>query len=115
LAALEIARRNPHTFAGVIAMSPSLWWDHHATISELNRDPGGLAQARIWLDVGTDEDEANSAAPVDDVKALDAVLTKHQIKHHLLIVPGAHHDEIAWANRFGDAIKFLMGASLAAK
>ncbi|HEY1684896.1 MAG TPA: alpha/beta hydrolase-fold protein, partial [Tepidisphaeraceae bacterium] len=51
LAALEITRRNPHTFGGVIAMSPSLWWDKRATIAEINRDPGGLAQARIWLDV----------------------------------------------------------------
>jgi predicted alpha/beta superfamily hydrolase len=112
LVSLEIARRHPDIFGGVIAMSPSIWWDDQATTKEIENDPAGLLRTRIWLDIGTHEDptasDAENHKTVDDVRRLDQVLAKGNIAHQLTIAEGAHHDELAWAKRFPDAIIYLL-------
>jgi predicted alpha/beta superfamily hydrolase len=53
LASLEIARRHPDTFGGVIAMSPTIWWADESLLKEIDRDPNSLAHTRVWIDMGT--------------------------------------------------------------
>lgn len=112
LVSLEIARRHPRIFGGVIAMSPSLWWDDQEITKEIENDPAGLRGTRIWLDIGTREDptasDADNQKTVNDVRRLDQVLAKLNIAHRLTIVKDAHHDELAWAKRFPDAIVYLL-------
>jgi predicted alpha/beta superfamily hydrolase len=111
LVSLEIARRHPGIFAGVIAMSPSLWWDDQATVKEIESAPAGLLGARIWIDIGTHEDptapDADNQKTVDEARRLDEVLTAHGIAHRFMIDQNARHDEIAWAKRFPAAILYL--------
>src|SRR5205823_7376853 len=55
LNSLELARRNPDIFGGVIAMSPTVFWADHALLKAIEKDASSLSKARIWLDMGTAE------------------------------------------------------------
>src|SRR5262249_40574178 len=59
LASLDIPRRHPNTFAGVIAMSPTVYWADLSILKEINKNPGGLAGTRVWIDMGTREGGLN--------------------------------------------------------
>jgi predicted alpha/beta superfamily hydrolase len=108
LISLEIARRNPNTFSGVIAMSPSLWWADESLTKAIDDDPGGLQKARVWLDIGAREGESKNHY-VEAATRLDAVLTRHKIAHHFT-VDEVHpaHNEPAWASRFSQAILYIL-------
>ncbi len=137
LISLEIARRHPSTFGGVIAMSPALLWADEALTGEIERDPAGLRDTRVWLDMGTREggylanSNARTADPagakamrapetvnaVDDPNArivaaarrLAAALSKHHIAHRFTVdVDHPAHNEPAWAARFPAAIRYLV-------
>ena len=114
-ASLEIARRHPGVFGGVIAMSPSLWWNGERLTSDIDTDPAGLQGVRVWLDVGTRE-EANRAADspenrqyVAQARRLDGILTGGKVSHRLLVEDGGEHSETTWARRFPQAVKYLLG------
>lgn len=131
LASFEIARRHPGTFGGVIAMSPALFWADEALTRDIERDPGGLRNTRVWLDMGSMEGgiinqaqtpgEAKSAASdaagqpdnsnsrlVTAAHRLDEALSKHNIRHRLTIdADHPHHNEPAWAARFPQAAEYL--------
>jgi predicted alpha/beta superfamily hydrolase len=115
LVSLEIARRHSGTFGGVIAMSPTLRWGERALAEDLERDAGGLAHARIWVDMGTRElgDDPRAAARneqlVAEARRLDAVLARQGVEHRLFVADGAEHNETAWAARFGQAIAYVLG------
>ena len=116
LVSLEIARRHPGVFGGVIALSPSLWWDNQTTIDDLAKDPAGLVGTRVWIDIGTREvvplapagslDPQNQLA-VDEARRLDAVLRSAGIEARLTVDEGAQHNELAWAKRFPAAVTSL--------
>ncbi len=138
LVSLEMARRHPNTFGGVIAMSPALQWADESLTHDIERDPSGLRTTRIWLDVGTQEmgappiitkspaEPANSNSTVNSTasnlasddpsarlltaaKRLDAALTKHNIAHRFIIdADHPAHNEPAWAARFPEAIHYLV-------
>ena len=118
LVSLEIARRHPGTFGGVLVMSPALWWDDQMTIDELEKDASGLVGTRVWIDIGTREvvplagagspDPQNQRA-VDEARRLDAALRRVGIEVQLTVDEGAQHNEIAWAKRFPSAIAYLVG------
>lgn len=114
---LEIARRSPETFGGVIAMSPAAWWANEALIRELDADVGGIVGAKVWIDAGTQErvadpqDEKAAGRNLDFVRSaerLAAALTKHGVESKLFI-DDEHtaHNEPAWAARFPAAIRFI--------
>jgi predicted alpha/beta superfamily hydrolase len=121
LISLDIARRHPDTFAGVIAMSPTIGWAGESLTQEVERDAGGLAGARIWIDTGSRESAAPSAVGivgsesqriVAAARRLDEALAKHQIDHRLVIDDQhAEHNEPAWASRFPQAIVYILGAN----
>ena len=108
---LEVARRHPETFGGVIAMSPAIWWSNEALTAEIEKDAGGLAEARVWIDMGTREQMGDEKDRfVENVRRLDAALTKHAVEHRLVIEDGAEHNEPAWARRFPGAITYLLNS-----
>ena len=116
LVSLEIARRHPGVFGGVLAVSPSLWWDNQTTIDDLAKNPAGLVGTRVWIDIGTREvvplapagslDPQNQLA-VDEARRLDVVLRSAGIEARLTVDEGAQHNELAWAKRFPTAVVYL--------
>ena len=113
LVSLEIARRHPDVFGGVIAMSPSLHWSGMSIVTELERDSSRLANTRVWIDMGTSEgDAADAFLNVDLTKRVDAALKDQKIEHHATIAEGAEHNEAAWAKRFPDAIVYLTNPAI---
>ena len=117
LVSLEIARRHPGIFSGVLAMSPALWWDNQTAIEDVAKDASGLVGTRVWIDIGTREvvplapagsmDPQNQRA-IDEARCLDAVLRRAGIEDQLTVDEGAQHNEIAWAKRFPAAISYLL-------
>jgi predicted alpha/beta superfamily hydrolase len=90
-------------------MSPSLWWDNHALLNEIEADSAKLKEERIWLDIGTGE----SQGMVDPNRALAVVLntvfSNGKAFEHLE-VPGAKHEVDAFAARFDQVLEFLFGS-----
>jgi predicted alpha/beta superfamily hydrolase len=117
LVSLEIARRHPDVFGGVIAMSPALWWADASLIRDVEREPGGLAGARVWLDMGTRENLAETAGAaaanerlIDAARRLSAALEKHGVEQRLVIdAEHPEHNERAWAERFPQAMEYIVG------
>jgi predicted alpha/beta superfamily hydrolase len=119
LASLDIARRHPNTFAGIIAMSPTLHWADNVILKEIDKSPGGIAGAHIWIDMGTREGGPNPKPGTPEqndlyvarIRALDESLTRHHIDHRLLVDDERpEHNEPAWAARFPQAITYLLNA-----
>ena len=69
LISLDIARRYPDTFGGVIAMSPAIWWAGQSLTQDVERDAGGLTGARVWIDMGSRESIPLSAAGMADTQS----------------------------------------------
>jgi predicted alpha/beta superfamily hydrolase len=117
LVSLEIARRHPDMFGGVMAMSPALRWADESLARDVERDPGGLAKARVWLDMGMRENLAAAAGAaaanerlIDAAQRLSAALEKHGVEHQLVIdAEHPEHNERAWAQRFPRAVEYVVG------
>jgi predicted alpha/beta superfamily hydrolase len=112
-ASLEIAQRNPGLFGGVIAMSGAFSWDNGRLVTQLEKDAGGLAGARVWLDMGTRERAITPMGePVSSVnqellnlvRRLGRGLSAQAIENEVFIEEGGEHHEQAWARRFERAI-----------
>ena len=109
LDSLELARRHPETFGGVLAMSPTIFWADGAVMKAIDKDASALKNTRIWLDMGTREGTpSQSEKYVEQIRQLSAALDRQNITHHLEIDDGAAHNEPAWSKRFERAITWLM-------
>jgi predicted alpha/beta superfamily hydrolase len=125
LASLEIARRYPDTFCGVIAMSPAISWARESITHDVEENAGGLVGARVWIDMGSHEKTTlSSPGPLADqsqsflnaMRRFDAVLSKHRIEHRFVIdEQHPEHDEPAWANRFPQAITYVVNGKMKSK
>lgn len=109
LVSLELARRHPGVFGGVIAMSPSLWWPGEPISDAVASTAGGLRQARVWIDMGAAEDDEAPQRAVQQARRFAHLLTQQGVLHRLMIAPGAEHNEAAWARRFPAAVGFVVG------
>ena len=99
----------PETFSRIAVMSPSLWWDHRSILNLVART-SYKPDLRIWLDMGT----AEGIRHLRDADLLYKTLVQKGWR------PGANlayarveaglHNEEAWANRFGDVLRFLFPA-----
>lgn len=104
LIAAYIGLLYPDVFEGVLAVSPSVWWDD-MSIVELVENAGSLP-ARFWIDVGTEESEGM----MQGARALEsAARAKRGSEVKLVVAEGASHNELAWAARFPDMLRFLYG------
>ncbi len=105
-------------FAGIV--SPAFWFGERAIYIYIENAP--YHKARIWMDVGTREAEvwseeeaairANSEIYVQDVRRMRDVLRNKGYDKTLLAYledEGAIHNEGAWAKRFPDMMRFLLG------
>ncbi len=113
ISSLEVARRNPGMFGGVIAMSPALTWDDGRLVTQLEKDAGGLSGARVWIDMGTRERAVTAmgdpVAPANQelitlARRLGRALAAQAVEHKVFIEEGGEHHEQAWARRFEQAI-----------
>lgn len=102
--ALYAVTKRPGRFGKLLLESPSLYAHDDYLLhlaAEFNRWP-----EKIFIGVGSVNE------PVDDVHRLQAILKRHGFGDQRMLVvqvPGAGHDEKAWAQRFPRALEFLYG------
>ncbi|HET9800756.1 MAG TPA: alpha/beta hydrolase-fold protein [Chthoniobacterales bacterium] len=104
LATLAIGIIFSETFSRLLVMSPSVWWDDFSILRLL----GYIDQKpalKIWLDMGTEEPEWKQVRDLRD--ALISCGWCHGIDLEYHEIPGAGHNEGAWAFRVEPALRFL--------
>jgi len=106
LITLAIGLEHPSVFGKLAVMSPSVWWDNRSLLMLVN-EANPKPDLRIWLDMGT----AEGLRHLRDADLLHRRLVQRgwrdSVDLRYLRVPGAVHDEDAWAARFGDVLRFL--------
>lgn len=109
LISLSMGMRYPQVFGKVGVLSPSIWWDHRAILRDVRALRANLP-LKIWLDMGT----AEGLRHVRDADLLAQLLAARGWKNgqnlHYQCFPDAHHNESAWADRFGNVLRFLFPA-----
>jgi predicted alpha/beta superfamily hydrolase len=110
LITLALGLEYPDIFGKLAVMSPSVWWDNRSLLSLVNAIRSKPA-LKIWLDMGT----AEGVRHLRDTDLLHRRLVlrgwKDDVDLKYLRVPGAVHDEEAWANRFDQVLRFLFPAT----
>jgi predicted alpha/beta superfamily hydrolase len=110
LISLALGLDYPNIFGKLAVMSPSIWWDNRSVLSLVN-EPGPKPPLKIWLDMGA----AEGLRHLRDADLLHRRLVlrgwKDGIDLQYLRVPGAVHDEDAWAARFDQVLRFLFPAT----
>lgn len=113
LVTLYLGLKYPDVFDKLLVMSPSVWWANRAILKKVRTIRRKVSQ-RVWLDVGTAEDQ-NPLPTVDDtIKLRDALIDKGwQLGKDLgfMCEEGGTHDEKAWGRRMRDALLFLFPTS----
>lgn len=112
IVALDLALTHPDVFGLVGCVSPAAGWGGRAMVARLAATPA--RPLKLWMDTGTDEGD-DPADQVADARALrDAAatttLTPGGPAFHYEEVPGARHNERAWAARVDRILEFLIGA-----
>ena len=102
--------RHPSVFGKLAVVSPSVWWDGRRILGDVAA-LGSKTDARIWLDMGTEEGPRS----IDDARRLrDALLSKgwnldRDLHYHE--ARGARHTEAAWAERVEPILRYLYPTS----
>ncbi|MCF7788066.1 MAG: hypothetical protein K9N47_18230 [Prosthecobacter sp.] len=109
------ALRHPCGFAGVLAQSPSAWWEDEWLVKALPAMPA--SPQRIWMSVGTLELQTNVSHPptplvqkasqLDSVRRLSAMLRTNGHDIHLHEYNGGH-DAACWAAELTESLAWLM-------
>ncbi len=106
LISLAIGLRSPEIFGRVGVLSPSIWWDNRSILRDVRALKGRLP-LRIWLDMGM----AEGLRHVRDADLLAQLLEGKGWQQGRDLVyrkyAGAFHNEAAWADRFGEVLRFL--------
>lgn len=106
LVSLHLGLKRPDVFSRVAVMSPSVWWANNQIIRETAKI-GERLPLRIWLDIGKRE----GSHIKHQVRALKEILLANGWRKDLdfayLEIPGARHEESAWAARFDEVLRFL--------
>jgi predicted alpha/beta superfamily hydrolase len=108
LVSLHLAITHGDVFRRVAAMSPSVWWNGRAVLSEAEAWP--TPPERFWLDVGGRE----GSEALRDVRALRDVLWRRGWEgesFHYYEDRRADHSERAWARRARPMLEFLFPPS----
>lgn len=106
LVTFYLGLKRPDVFSRLAVMSPSAWWANNHII----RETALVAERiplRIWLDIGKHE----GSRIKHQVRALKEILLANGWKNGedfaYFEIPGARHEEAAWAARFGNVLEFL--------
>ena len=106
LVTLHLGIKYPNIFGKLAVLSPSVWWDNKVILREIQQLPA-KPPLRIWLDMGT----AEGGMSLEDTEKLrDAMRAKGWSEGKDLAyfeIPGATHNETAWAERVGPFLQFL--------
>ena len=109
LITLALGLEYPDIFGKLAVMSPSVWWDNRSLLSLVNAIRS-KPELKIWLDMGT----AEGLRHLRDTDLLHRRLIlrgwKDDVDLKYVRIPGAIHDEEAWANRFDQVLRFLFPA-----
>lgn len=110
LVTLYLGLRFPQVFGKLAVLSPSVWWGGR-WIHEFTSRARIELRPRLWLDIGTQE----GIRIVGDVARLrDILVTNGWVLGrdlHYEEIPGATHDEDAWARRVGPFLRYLFPAA----
>lgn len=111
LAALYLGLHHAESFGKLAVLSPSVWWNHRVILSLVGEAAPRLrARPRIWLDIG----DAEGARAVADAELLERRLRANGWRPGIDLryqqIPGAMHDEAAWAERVEPILRFLFPA-----
>lgn len=111
LAALYLGLRYSDVFGRLAVLSPSVWWNHRVILTLVSEAvPKLRSRPRVWLDVG----EAEGERAVADTELLERRLRakgwRPGIDFSYQQIPGAMHDEAAWAQRVWPVLRFLFPA-----
>jgi predicted alpha/beta superfamily hydrolase len=108
LVSVWLALEHPRVFGNVLAVSPTVWWDDFVILKKIAALPR-MVPVRVWVDIGTLEDEG----AVSGARRLrDALVEKGwkpgtDLKY--VEQEGGQHDEISWASRVEGMLSFLYG------
>jgi len=106
LISLYLGLQNPDVFARLAVMSPSLWWDHRSILNFVSR-AGARPGVRMWLDMGC----AEGVSHLRDADLLYKTLLQRGWQAGANVtyqrIEGGVHSEDAWAQRFGDVLRYL--------
>ena len=108
LVSLYLGFKHPEVFSRVAAISPSVWWANNQIIREIAKSPERVP-LRIWLDIGRKE----GSRIKHQVRALKEILLASgwtDADFRYAEIPNASHNEMAWAARFDEVLKFLFPA-----
>ncbi|MFT8245034.1 alpha/beta hydrolase [Roseomonas sp. BN140053] len=94
--ALDALAQDPSDFAGVLAMSPSVWWNRERLLAGLRSGRGAGSSPRVWIGVGEWEE---ALAPWE--AALPDSETTAQRRRERAMVGNARAMAEAVADRFG--------------
>ena len=122
LISLALGLDYPDVFGKLAVLSPSVWWDNRSILSRVGR-ANPKPNLRIWLDMGT----AEGLRHLRDADLLYRRLLQRGWRDspepgpspepgsspdlRYLRIPGAQHDEDAWASRFDQVLRFLFPPS----
>ncbi len=106
LLTLYLGLKYPNVFSRLMAMSPSVWWDHWwilKFVQQLRAKP----TTRIWLDIGTKEGKFTPGVvrQLRDLLLLRGWRLDADLK--FMEIRGGQHTEAAWAKRVEPALRFL--------
>ena len=109
LISLYLGFEYPELFGKLAVMSPSVWWDNRSIINYIE-NYGRKPELRIWLDMGT----AEGLRHLRDTDLLNRTLLqmgwRSGVDLEYVKAEGGVHDEDAWAQRFGETLRFLFPA-----
>ena len=118
LQSIFTAVKHPGIFAGVLAQSPSAWWQDEWLASSLDTLPS--SRGRFWLSVGTREVEENASHPptplvqktsqLASVRRLAKRMTVAGHDIHLNEYDGGH-DPVCWGAELPQAFEWLLRGS----
>lgn len=110
LVSMWLGLEHPDVFGRLGVISPSVWWDDRVILDLVAEAPTPAVRPKVWLDIGTAE--GSGATAVENTRALrDALLARGWALGAdlgYLEVPGAGHNESAWAARLGGILAFLL-------
>ena len=106
LVTLYLGLRYPGVFGKLAVVSPSVWWDDHRIVREV-QSLRAKPRTRVWLDMGTDEgaDATAGARLLRDALVARGWRLDRDLKY--FEAAGAKHSEAAWAERVEPFLRFL--------
>jgi len=109
LVSLYLGLSSPQIFGRLAVLSPSVWWAKGGMLQFVRRSRP-QPRPRIWLDMGLAEGPSMIAKCDELNRLLERRHWRPGVDITYMRVPGARHDEDAWAQRVDPFLRFLFPA-----